>query len=148
MKKQKVGELFDESFGRLDPETIIHNLDGFCYEKTERNYSKILTDEELTQKKNELSEISIKIADLEAERKRLMDEYKSKLEQPKLELNVLIDTVKHKTEYVFGTNWLVDDQESKTMYFLDEKGIIVEKRPLFNKERQTKLKSIKSQSNE
>lgn len=144
----KIGTYLDPDFADLDKRTINDTLDSLCYDKSEGPYTRNLTEDELTIVKDNLAEISIKIAELEKERKRIMDEMRSSIKDKKEELATFIDNVKFKTEHLEGVLWWVDDPETKTMYFFDDQGICVDSRPLLASEKQTKIRNLKKAENE
>lgn len=148
MSTFKIGQYYDQLFEKLSQKEVIDNLEAICYEIVEDDYTKHLTEDELNEKKSELAELSIKLAALEDEKKQIVDEFKQKMKTPKSELSNVLEIIKHKSERKFGTLYKVDDQEKEMMYFFDETGQCVHYRPLFKNEKQTKIKQLKSASNE
>ncbi|WP_456867556.1 hypothetical protein [Galbibacter sp. BG1] len=146
----RIGEIYDSSFKSMTKKDIEDNLTGVCYSVEEKEYTKNLTTEELAEKKTELSEICIQLAQLEEKKKELMDEIKTEIKKPKNTQALLLDTIKHKSERVFGKLFLIDDQEAGLMYYFDNTGICVDMRVMSPQEKQSKIKlmNTKFASNE
>lgn len=142
MSDFKLGDYFANEFIGASRKYVIDNLEGVCYSKTEGEYTKTLTIEELADKKDQLAEVSIRIARLEEERKEAMAEFKELMKDPKETHSSLIETIKFKSERRNGTLYHIDDQESQIMYFFDEHGMCVDLRPLKANERQSKIKML------
>lgn len=146
----RVGKHFAENFVGMDPKEVKDNLDGICYGKTEGSYTKQLTAEELANKKTDLAEVSMELAEIDELKKQYADEIKQRLLEPKAQHKSLLETIKHRTERVDGVLWLVDDQEAGMMYSFDENGVCVDARPLNPSEKQGKIRMLnqQKQSNE
>jgi len=142
MSKIKIGQHYDQAFVDMSKEEIRQNLEAIAYGVEEKSYTKVLSDEELEEKKDEYAEIGIKLSELEEEKKDFMDNFKLKTKEPKIKSGILLNAIKFKSEQVHGKLHLIDDQESGMMYYFDNTGTCVDARPLFKNERQMKLKSV------
>lgn len=142
MSQFKLGDYFAKEFIGASRKTVIDNLEGVCYDKTEGEYTKTLTQDELAEKKDQLADISIRKARLEDERKELMAEMKEKMKEPKEIHSDLIETLKFKSERRDGVLYLIDDQEDEIMYSFDELGTCVDMRPLKPSEKQSRIKML------
>lgn len=138
-----VGDVYDEGIASLPKESRIDNLESISYSVKEIGYTKNLTDDELAEKKTSLAEVSIELNELEEEKKRLTEEIKLQMKLPKQEKMILLQTIKHKTEYRNGTIFSMDDQEAGVMYLFDSDAVCVEVRPLHKEEKQMVLKMTK-----
>lgn len=148
MEEFRIGEHFSESFKGMPHKDVNDNLEGICYEKQEGKYTKILTQEELAERKSRLAEVSIELARIEDKKKDYMDEIKSLQMEPKADHKYLLDTIKHKSERKEGVLYLIDVQEKGMMYFFDEEGICVDARPLMPNEKQMKIRNLRKAENE
>nr|WP_315173642.1 hypothetical protein [uncultured Flavobacterium sp.] len=148
MSDFKIGQHYDPAFRIMQPSEIKDNLDAIAYGLVEKSYTKNLTEEEIVERKDEYSEIAISLSEIAEQKKEAMDRFKSLVKEPKIQASMLLESIKFKSEQKHGTLYLVDDQESGMMYSFDELGICVEARQLDKKEKQTKLKSIKTGTNE
>lgn len=148
MSNFKIGQLYDPTFEKLTPQEVQDNLDAIAYGVEERPYTKNLSPEEIVEKKDAYSEVGLKLSELAREKKEAMDRFKLLEKEPKAIASELLDAIKFKSEQKYGKLHLVDDQETGMMYSFDEKGVCVDARPLDKKERQTRLRTINSSSEE
>ena len=142
MSAIKVGQLFDEALTRLSKEDIYANLESIAQKVEERSYTKNLSDEELLERKNEYSEIGIKLSELAKKKSEILEDFKLKMKEPQTRSKELIDSIKFKSEQRYGMLFLIDDQENGIMNIYDSNGICVETRPLTREERQLTLKAV------
>ena len=148
MEEFRIGEHFAENFKGMAPKEVKDNLEGVCYEKQEGSYTKILTQEELAERKSRLAEVSIELARIEEKKKDYMDEIKVLLVEPKADHKQLLEAIKHKSERKEGALYLIDVQEKGMMYFFDEEGVCVDARPLMPNEKQMKIQPLRKAENE
>ena len=148
MEEFRIGEHFAENFKGMAPKEVKDNLEGVCYEKQEGSYTKILTQEELAERKSRLAEVSIELARIEDAKKDYMEEIKTLQTEPKASHKYLLETIKHKSERKEGTLYLIDVQEKGMMYFFDEEGVCVDARPLMPNEKQMKIQPLRKAENE
>lgn len=144
----RIGEHYADNFKGMATKEIKDNLEGICYTKTEGSYTKILTQEELAERKSRLADVAIELARIDDLKKSYMDEVKQLQTEPKNEHSHLLATIKHKTERKEGALYLIDLQEKGMMYFFDEEGVCVDARPLLPGEKQMKIRTIGKAKNE
>lgn len=150
-KKPKfmVGQMFSPSFENLPDSEIVQNLEACAYSILEdHGYTKVLTEEELAEKKSELAEKSIAIDSLETQKKEYVSEIKKQMDPLVADKNELLQTIKRKSEFIKGTVFEIDDQEAGKMYMFDSQGMCIGERPLLRRERQLSLVSQKEGTNE
>ena len=148
MANFKIGQHYDHAFKTMQPQEVTDNLEAIAYGVTETSYTKNLSEEEIIERKDEYSEISIKLSEIQKQKKDEMDRFKAMAKEPSIKAGILLDSIKFKSEQKYGKLYLVDDQEEGFMYSFDENGICVDARPLLKSERQTKLRTVKTASNE
>jgi hypothetical protein len=140
----KLGNHYDQAFTTMSEKEVKDNLEAIAYGIEERSYTKNLTAEEVIQKKDDYSEIGIRLSEIALEKKEAMDRFKIRSKEPKEQSGILLQAIKFKSEQKFGELYLVDDQESGMMYSFDLSGVCVDVRPLAKKEKQLKLKTVNS----
>ena len=131
---------FDHTFADMSPKDIKDNLEGICYGKEEGNYTRRLSEDEIVVAKSDLAENSIKIAKVNDEKKEKMDEFKDKLKPLDLKQKELLDAIKYRTIRKEGVLYLLEDPENNLMHKVDNRGIVVESRPMLPEERQRVIK--------
>ena len=150
MEKQsfKVGDHYDEKVAALPIQERKDVLEGICYKMTNESYTKQLSQEEQTEKKHELAEISILISELEQKKKAILSELKAEMTEPLETKSELLKAIKYKSETRTGVLFYIDDQESGTMYIFDDNAVCVEFRPLRQEEKQTRMRTLNIAGNE
>jgi len=148
MSNFKIGQHYDPAFRTMQPSEIKDNLEAVAYGLTEKSYTKNLTEEEIIERKDEYSEISITLSEIATQKKEANERFKLLAKEPKAKSSIILESIKFKSEQKHGTLYLVDDQEAGMMYSFDNLGICVEARQLDKKEKQTTLRAIKSGTNE
>lgn len=138
MSKQKLnfGDYFDKTFGNMTPKEVKDNLESIFYSKEDGNYTKRLTEDEVVVAKSNLAENSITIAKINDEKKEKIDEFKDKLKPLEIKQKELLDAIRFRTVRKEGTLYLLDDPDTMTMYKVDDRGIVVDSRPMLAEERQ------------
>lgn len=126
-------QLFPENMSAKDK---LDNLQAMAYSTEETSYFKVLTQEELDERRETLTENYIKISDLEAEKKQLTEEIKAKQKPMKVQNVELLQTLKTKSEKIDGVLYHVDDQDKGMMYSYDANGNFISSRRLKPNERQ------------
>ena len=148
MSNFKIGQHFDETFRTMQPKDINDNLEGVAYDLLEQSYTKNLTDEELAERKDQYSTIGIKLSEIATKKKEAMERFKAEEKEPTIEAKGLLESIKYKSEQIYGKLFLIDDQEAGMMYSFDVTGVCVDARPLTKTEKQTKLKTLKAGNDE
>lgn len=142
MSKFRIGEFIDPSFKDLSPQEKIDNLDAMCYSIEERNYTVNLTDEQIAAREKSHTSLSIKINIEEEKKKDFVKSANERIKELKKQAKILMDAVRFKSEQRYGELFLIDDHESRMMYFFDKDGVCVDYRPMTEQEHQKKLKIV------
>ena len=117
-------------------------LEDSCDAVEDVTYSKPFTPEELALKREQLTDASIKIADIEEEKKTVMDGYKEKLKPLQAVKDDAIKALREKSQTVTEKCYKFIDEESKTAGFYNKEGILVYSRPMFKQELQKTIFSV------
>lgn len=90
---------------------------------------KRFSDDEIQEKKNDLSEISIAINDIEEEKKEAVKVFKDKLKPLLKGKGQLLKNLKQKAEFVNETCYKFIDNDTRMVSYYNAEGDIVESRP-------------------
>jgi len=142
VREFEVGDIYNEEIASLNTEARKNTLEGLSYAVINDGYTKILKPDEVTERRKELSDVSIIINDIEEEKKEVIKEFKERLAEPISKKKELLNSIKHKSEYRKGNLFHIDDQENGFMYIFDENAECIESRPLRPNERQGRIKQI------
>jgi hypothetical protein len=148
MSHFKIGQHYDRAFQAMQASEIKDNLEAVAYGIQESSYTKNLTEDEIVERKDEYSAIGIQLSEIAEQKSEAMNRFKKLEKEPKENASILLKSIKFKSEQMHGKLFLVDDQEAGMMYFFDVTGICVDARPLTKQEKQTKIKTLKTASNE
>lgn len=148
MSNFKIGQYYDLAFQKMPNSEIVDNLEAVAYGLQESSYTRNLSEDEITNRKDEYSSIAIKLSEIYDQKKEAMDRFKVLEKEPKEIAVELLKTIKFKSEQMFGKLYLVDDQDAGMMYFFDSTGVCVDARPLTKQEKQTKLRTLKAGNDE
>jgi len=109
--------------------------------KIEENFSYThhFTEEEISEKKDALSETAIDIDNVNADFADVKEKYKKLLKPKNKVMSELISALKFKSEQVTGTVYMIDYQDEGVMGYYNEKGELVSQRKLLQGERQLNL---------
>ena len=111
-------------------------LEDNCDAVEEVTYSRAFEPEELALKREQLTDASIKIADIEEEKKEVMDGFKERL-KPLQERKADAIKAKHnKYKTVTEKCYKFLDEETKMVGFYNKEGNLVSSRPAFQRELQ------------
>lgn len=106
-------------------------------------YTHRFTPEELAQKKEALAETSIKINDIEEEKKEVMEGYKERLKPLNYEKKELLDHIKRGSEYRENEECVkILDHEERIAGFYNRLGELVYSRPIMPQEMQKTIFNI------
>jgi len=94
-----------------------------------KGYMKRFSDDEIQEKKNDLSEISIAINDIEEEKKEAVKVFKDKLKPLLKGKGQLLKNLKQKAEFVNETCYKFIDNDTRMVSYYNAEGDIVESRP-------------------
>jgi len=142
VREFEIGDKYDAQLSIQTPDVIKNTLEGVAYNVVNDSYTKTLSEEEVTERRKQLANVSIEINDIEEEKKEVITEFKERLAKPLSDKKELLSTIKHKSEYRTGNLYQLDDQENGFMYIFDEEGICVDSRLLKPTERQGRIRTI------
>lgn len=117
----------------------INFLADNCDKVEEKAYTKRYTPEQLAQKKELLSEVAIKIRDIEIEKKDAATEFKARLDPLDTERKTLVSELKSKAALVTENCYKFVDQEAREVGYYNQDGDLIESRPAFPEETQGNL---------
>lgn len=100
------------------------------------------TPEELQGHKEKLANVSIEIAEIEAEKKQVEADFKGRLKPLKESRAIMVSNIKSKAEYVNEVCYRFTDQETKETGYYNKDGILVECRPATADELQPNIFSM------
>ena len=133
----------EKTIGKEYPEEDrIQFLKDNCDKVEKKSYMRQFTREEILQKKDELSETSIIISDIEDEKKEALKEIKERLDPWVEQKKTLITNIKQKAEEVKEECFKFIDQEEKMVGFYNGAGDLIEQRPAFADELQATIFQI------
>ena len=105
-------------------------------------YRRRFNAEELSQKKEELANLSIQINDIEEEKKDKMSEFKDRLKPLNENKQLLLSDLKDKAEFVNEDCFKFIDHETKEVGYYNKFGELVYSRPIMPQEMQKTVFSI------
>lgn len=97
-------------------------------------YSRAFAPEELALAREQLTDASIQIADIEEEKKEVMDGFKKQLEPLNMQKAEAIKALRDKSRTVTEKCYKFLDEETKMVGFYNKEGNLVSSRPAFQKE--------------
>lgn len=114
-----------------------------CDKVEEKGYMKPYTPEELQQRKEELANASIEIAEIEQEAKEAAAHYKGRLKPLKEARANIVSNIKAKAEYVKDLCYKFVDQEARETGYYNREGDLIESRPATADEMQPTLFAVR-----
>ena len=111
-------------------------LEDNCDAMEEVTYSRAFEPEELALKREQLTDASIKIADIEEEKKEVMDGFKERLKPLQEQKADAIKALRDKSQTVTEKCYKFLDEETKMVGFYNKEGNLVSSRPAFQRELQ------------
>jgi hypothetical protein len=119
-----------------DPKERVAFLHDNCDNVEEKGYMKRFTPEQLLKMKGELSETSIKINDIEIEKKLVNKDFNLTLKPLVEERKTILTGLKNKSEHVTERCFKFIDAETREVGFYNEDGELIEARPAYADELQ------------
>lgn len=107
-----------------------------CDKVEEKAYMKRFTPEQLAQMKEGLSEVSVKIHDIEAEKKEAAKDFKARLDPLTEEKKELVGGIKQKAKLVTENCYKFIDTDTREVGYYNQDGDLIESRPAFPEELQ------------
>lgn len=105
-------------------------------------YTRYFSPDELNQKKEELAEVSIEIAEIEDRKKEAMQFFKDQLKDPEETRKRLLGELKTKSEFVNDVCYKFIDHEARIVGYYDKLGVLVSSRAIMPQEMQRTVFSI------
>jgi len=100
-------------------------------------YLKRYTADELRQRKDQLSEVSISISEIEDEKKEAMKDIRERMDPLKDEKKVLLGNIKRKGEEVKEECYKMIDRDTRMVGYYNGEGDLIEERPAYPDEQTT-----------
>ena len=124
----------------LGKEISLENRAGFlednCDAVEDVTYSRAFEPEELALRREQLTDASIRIADIEEEKKEAMDVFKERLKPLQEQKSEAIKAIRDKSQTVTEKCYKFLDEDTKMVGFYNKEGNLVSSRPAFQKELQ------------
>ena len=111
-------------------------LSNTCDGTEEVSYSRVFTPAELAEQREMLTDASIRLADIEEEKKAAMDAFKEQAKPYAEQKKKAIDALRTKAETVTEQCYKYFDEETKMVGFYNKEGNLVSSRPAFATEMQ------------
>lgn len=111
-------------------------LSNTCDGTEEVSYSRVFTPEELAEQREMLTDASIRLADIEEEKKAAMDAFKEQAKPYAEQKKKAIEALRKKAETVTEQCYKYFDEETKMVGFYNKEGNLVSSRPAFANEMQ------------
>ncbi len=111
-------------------------LEDNCDAVEDVTYSRAYTPEELALKREELTDASIRVADIEEEKKEAMNDFKRRLEPLNTQKAEAIRALREKSHTITEKCYKFIDEETKMVGFYNKEGNLVNSRPVFKQELQ------------
>lgn len=125
--------------GNYTPQQIETMLTDHCTAKENTTYYVDLTEQDLVEKHQELSENLIRLNEKEEELKKIKDSYKVEMQPMKILQKVLLTAIHVKKEVVEGTLYHIADQEEGVMETFTAAGEFYSSRRLRPDEKQMRI---------
>jgi len=107
-----------------------------CDAVENKGYMKRFGVEQMQEKKEQLSELSIEINDIEIEMKATIRDFKESLKVPKEQKKTLLSELKQKAEYKSEVCYKFIDNEDKMVGYYNSEGDLIDARPISPEEMQ------------
>lgn len=114
-------------------------LTDSCVRKEEFTYPKHFESDELAFKKDELTQVCLKLGKLVEEKKTVSKEFNTNIKIAKVEQAGILNSLRTGMEEVTEEVFLLDDQDSGKMGYYNKEGELVYERPLMPEEKQLRI---------
>lgn len=108
-----------------DKYSIMENCDAI----EDLGYTKMISEEELALLKDELVQLSIRLSELEEEKRAGNEEWNKQIKELKIVMSTAIERLKTKSEYVTEECYKFVDNEAKEVGYYNAEGDLVWERP-------------------
>lgn len=133
MFQKKIGEnLYGDDLLNL----LRENCDGI---EDEHEYLVVFTAHELEIFKDQLSEVSIKIKDIEEAKKDVVAKFKAEIDPFKIQKNDLIENLKEGQRVIRETCFMVRDEENQRVGYYNANGDLVDEQPMTEEQKQGRI---------
>lgn len=113
-----------------------------CDEVQEVSYSRAFSPAELAEQREKLTDASIKIADIQEQKKEAAAHFKEQLKPYEQQRDEAISNLRDKSQLVTEDCFKFLDEETKMIGFYNKQGQLVSSRPAFQNELQKTVYSI------
>lgn len=113
-------------------------LDAHAHSVKEEEYRAPLSGEELDEVKGRVTQLSVRLQEIEDRKKAFMDEIKAELKAVQEPLQEAVREARSGERIGFGKVWYVPDPAAKTTYKVAE-GVVIGQRPIRSEELQARL---------
>lgn len=121
------------------PDQRVQSLEAMAYSYGAKTYPKRLTQEDLSLRKDILSQQQIEISQLEEEKKQLVSDMNEKIKKIKNDRNITLDSIRTGVEEVYETVYNIIDENNLMMLTYNNKGELISSRPTTSDERQLSI---------
>lgn len=118
-----------------------------CDKVEEIGYMKQFSAQEILDMKEDLSEVSISLNDLEIRKKELMDQIKEEMKPLQEQKKSLLTNIKQKAVFVTEDCFKFVDQDEKRAAYFNAEGVNIQERPLRSDEYQLSMKMLTGTNN-
>ncbi|WP_281681853.1 hypothetical protein [Zunongwangia profunda] len=123
----------------LQTESLVErekSLKEVCVKAVEWTYPKNLSEDELSNLKDDLTKDSVDLAKLEEARKEFLTGHKAKVKPLKVNVATTLNKLRSRVEEVTEEVYMIDDQDDGMMGYYNSRGELVHQRRLNPEERQ------------
>jgi len=124
------------------PEQKIQFLRDNAMQIEKQNVKVMFSEEELSEMKSNLSDISIEENELKDELKEISKDLKDKIKFKRENIKGLLKYLKDKHRLENQEVYLIDDQDNGLMITYNQDGDVIESRKLRQSEKQTRIKNL------
>lgn len=142
MEEKIKDETTKDLFQDVPVELRAQMLQDNCYSHEETTVTRHYGDDEIVELKNRLSESSVELAKLSAEKTRIVKDYDAKMKPHKLEVAETTMGLRERSYNSEEEVYLMDNQTEGTMDVYDVQGKFLYSRRLYEKERQKNIFSM------
>lgn len=119
-----------------DQEARVAFLRDNCDGTEEKGYMKPFSPDQMAEKKEDLANVSIKIAEIEDEKKASNDNFKHRQKPLNDQKNILLMEIKNKSEYIKEEVFKFVDPETRWVGYYNSEGNLIDERPAYGDELQ------------
>lgn len=138
-------QLFADYSAKQRAEMLRDNADTI----EEKGYMKSFSEDEIRERKDDLAQSVIGIAQIQQEKKDANDEFKSRLKPLEVDKNRLLEEIKNKAEFVNEECYKMVAHDEGMVGYYNSKGELIESRPIRADEKQSTIfQMIKTGTND